>query len=114
MLLIHKSVYTSNFSSTGINQIVDIKALPKSGILMPKESHRILIRVKTYSASIMTDVLMTCSITDRNELYLYNKSIQMYAEEEKRLEGQFVITEKATIVPVSNIYILTRYFPVYS
>lgn len=48
---------------------------------------------------------MTCTITDRNELYLYNKSIEKYEEVEKNLEGQFMITEKSFVVPVSKEHI---------
>lgn len=87
---------------TTLKQIVDINADPKSGILAPKESHRILITVKTYNESILTDLLMTCTITDRNELYLYKKSIEKFEEVEKKLEGQFMITEKSFILPVSK------------
>lgn len=87
--------------STKIKEIVDIRAFPKSGILGPKESQRVFIRVKSYNASFITEMLMNCSITDRTELYLYNRSIEMYAEAEKRLEGQFIMTETSTIIPVS-------------
>lgn len=81
---------------------MDINTSPNSGILAPKESHRIFITVKTYNESVLTDLLMTCTITDRNELYLYNKSIEKYQEVERKLEGQFMITENSFVIPVSK------------
>lgn len=88
------------YSRAGIKHVVDINTYPQSGILKPKECHRILVKLKTYKESILSDLLMICTITDRSEVYLYNKSIGLYEEEEKRLEGQFIITEKSVRVPV--------------
>lgn len=72
---------------------------------MPKESHRILIIVKSFDESVITTTSMTCTVIDRNEVYLYNKSLRMESEQEHKLEGQFIISDKATIIPVCIVTI---------
>ncbi|CAG9819027.1 unnamed protein product [Phaedon cochleariae] len=94
------------WAEVGIRNILNITASPKSGVLQPKESQTIVIKVKSFNEPCITDKLLNCTLTDYNQMYLHRTSVALQDEKFKELEGQFVLNEKGEKEYMKNDIIL--------
>ncbi|XP_076253363.1 uncharacterized protein LOC143191826 [Rhynchophorus ferrugineus] len=88
--------------SVTINDIIEITAEQRYGILEPKQIQPVVIVVKSFSNPCIGSVLLPCELVNYTGTILHQFTKEQYDKMEKAVEQEFTITEKATIDQQKN------------
>ncbi|KAK5645300.1 hypothetical protein RI129_006600 [Pyrocoelia pectoralis] len=80
--------------------VVAVEAFQRKGVLQPKESHSVVIRIQSFDQPCILNLQMVCKLLDHSEHIRHMESVHEFEKKQKELEGQFTITENDICIPV--------------
>lgn len=91
--------YIILFFSCKVEGVVTAEASYRKGVLQPKESHAVIIKINTFHQPCDLRLQMSCKLLDHTTHIRHKESVVAHKLKEE-LAGQFTITEKGTLYPV--------------
>lgn len=79
---------------------IKAEVVHSKGVLKPKESHAIVIRLSSFDQPCQLRLQLACKLLDHSQHLEHKESLFAFNEKEEELDGQFTITEEGISYPV--------------
>ncbi|KAB0795180.1 hypothetical protein PPYR_12019 [Photinus pyralis] len=88
--------------------VVTVEAQQHKGVLQPKESRPIIIRIRSFDQACILNMQMVCKLLDHSEHIRHAESVHEHNSRQEQLAGQFTITAAGTSFPSNDVKVLPK------